>query len=91
MSRRIHQIVWLSSQLACLAGVLMELLAVRRSQQAEDVFWIGSMWGYYEGMLNQLHSADSLAKTGMIVATIGAIIMIGESVISWRSGRASRT
>ena len=91
MSRRIHRIIWLSSQVACLAGVLMVLFAVLRSQRAEDVHWIGSMRGYYEGMLQQLHNADVLAKTGMVVASIGAIIMIGESLVLWRSGRASRT
>jgi hypothetical protein len=91
MSRRIHQIVWFSSQLACLAWIVMVLFAVLRSQRAEDVHWIGSMWGYYEGMLKQLHNADVFAKTGMVVASIGAIIMIGESLVLWRSGRSSRT
>ncbi len=91
MRQRIHKIVWLSSQLACLAGVLMVLFAVFQSQRAGEVQWIGSRWGYYEGMLKQLYHADALAKTGGVVVSIGAIIMIGESFVLWRSGRASRT
>ena len=89
MRRMIHQMVWLSAGLVCLAGIIMVVFGLLRNQQAEPDKWVGSSSGLYKVTQDRFHSADVIAKAGAGVFGVGAIIMLGECLITWRSARTS--
>jgi hypothetical protein len=87
MRPRIHQLVWLTSGLVCLAGIIMVVFGLIRNRQAEPEMWVGSQSGLHEATRDRFHRADMLAKAGAGVVGVGAIIMLGECFIALRSTR----